>query len=290
VASRLLSPPEKWEFVQAYRKLTSQPPSSAAGLTVSQWFTRHVSKERVCQVLFALIRVSTYSNDPDSLSMPAAMQQAQTGSAGGVLYVDGGWQTMVDSLATLARDSGVKIRTGETINGLTANTILAIPPREVEQLTGKAPPSRKPLRMACLDLALAEPPPGAAHFALSLDHPLYFSMHSQWARLGPDGAALVQVGRYLNAGEQASRAELEAFCDLAMPGWRSRVAHARFLPNLTVTHAMPELTPRASAAVPGLNSVYVAGDWVGSEGMLTDAATASALAAASLLMERRAAA
>jgi phytoene dehydrogenase-like protein len=163
-------------------------------------------------VLFALIRASTYSNDADSLSMPATMRQVQTGAAGGVLYVDGGWQTMVDSLATLARHAGVKIRIGEAITELTAKTILA------------------------------------------------------------------------------TRAGLEAFCDLTMPGWRSCVAHARFLPNLTVTHAMPELTPRPAVAFPGLNSVYVAGDWVGPEGMLTDAATASALAAASLLLERRAAA
>ncbi len=100
LASRMLSLPEKLEFMQAFRKLQSEPPGSAAGVTVAQWLDRNTGKTRVRQVVLVLIRVSTYSNNPESLSMTATLRQMRAG-ADGVLYLDGGWQTMIDSLTAL---------------------------------------------------------------------------------------------------------------------------------------------------------------------------------------------
>ena len=69
------------------------------------------------------------------------------------------------------------------------------------------------------------------------------------------------------------------------------VAHRRFLPAITVMHAMATAHQGGTAGrpdpqvedVPGL---YVVGDWVGAEGLLVDASLASARRAAELIAAR----
>jgi hypothetical protein len=63
----------------------------------------------------------------------------------------------------------------------------------------------------------------------------------------------------------------------------------RFLPNMTVSHAMA--TPEGRPDVGALNQdrVALAGDWVGPEHMLTDAAVSSALRAAAMVQESKSA-
>jgi hypothetical protein len=86
------------------------------------------------------------------------------------------------------------------------------------------------------------------------------------------------------------RAELEEYATLVLPGWRRHVAFARFLPALTVTPMMPTTTDRPDEDFLGLQRITIAGDWVGPEGMLADAAVASALRAAGAIQRPRAAA
>lgn len=73
--------------------------------------------------------------------------------------------------------------------------------------------------------------------------------------------------------------------DSAQPGWREQVIHRRFMPALVVANDIPQaarggLAGRPGPEVPDAPGLFVAGDWVGPEGMLSDAATASARAAA----------
>ena len=72
-----------------------------------------------------------------------------------------------------------------------------------------------PVRAACLDVALASLPSPKTTFALGVDRPLYFSVHSRSARVAPDGAALVSTMKYLSPTEppDAARdaAELEGY-------------------------------------------------------------------------------
>ena len=65
----------------------------------------------------------------------------------------------------------------------------------------------------------------------------------------------------------------------------------RFLPELVVAHALPEAAfggtrGRPGPDVPDVPGLYVAGDWVGAEGLLADASLASARAAASAILAR----
>src|SRR5262245_30750529 len=89
----------------------------------------------------------------------------------------------------------------------------------------------------------------------------------------------------------AVRRELEALVDLCQPGWREFVVDERFMPHMVaanqlVTREDGGLSGRPGPECPGLPGVYFAGDWVGSEGLLADAALASASRAAKLILAR----
>ena len=82
----------------------------------------------------------------------------------------------------------------------------------------------------------------------------------------------------------ASPAELEAFLEELQPGWRDLVVHRRFLPSLAVTNALTipsAYRPQPQTPVRGL---YLAGDWVGGDGVMADAALTSARAAARAIL------
>ena len=56
---------------------------------------------------------------------------------------------------------------------------------------------QKPVRLVCLDVALSSLPDKDALFALGVDRPLYFSVHSAYAKLVPEGGALIHIAKYL---------------------------------------------------------------------------------------------
>ena len=108
---------------------------------------------------------------------------------------------------------------------------------------------------------------------------------------------MIHVAKYLptNAKDSAQsiEQELEGVLELMQPGWRELVIERRFLPRITVSHALVTakqggLTGRPMPAVPGLDGLYVAGDWVGHEGQLADASFASAKLAAAMILQTQA--
>ena len=72
--------------------------------------------------------------------------------------------------------------------------------------------------------------------------------------------------------------------DEMQPGWRERVVHRRFLPSMTVSNALVRPGVARPAAVTPVKGLYLAGDWVGDEGILSDAALASARTAARAIL------
>ena len=155
--------------------------------------------------------------------------------------------------------------------------------------------------MACLDVALSKLPVPRANFALGVDTPLYFSVHSAAAQLTPKGGALIHLAKYRKE-QQATDEELdgskprrtsaavedeqqlEELLDRMQPGWREVLVHRRFLPAMTVSNAL--VTPSAPRPSPitSVKGLYIAGDWVGDEGMLSDASLASARAASRAIL------
>jgi phytoene dehydrogenase-like protein len=289
-------------------------------VSVQEWIDRNIHDADAIAMMKALIRLTTYANDPDIQSAGSALHQIHLYKLGGVMYLDGGWQTLVDGLLTVATNAKARIVRGKKATKvqrrsnsgwlvtLSDNTqisakivVIAAGPREAHALfhddgerpevLSKAVKEAKPVHLACLDVALSSLPQKDVLFALGIDSPLYYSVHSAAARLAPEnGGAMIHVAKYLGASIQSKPKEdgqeLEELLDLLQPGWRNVVVKKRPLPNMVLSNAL------VSAANNGLSgrvdpkiedNLYIVGDWVGSEGLLSTASFASAKRAAQLI-------
>jgi phytoene dehydrogenase-like protein len=280
-------------------------------VSVAAWLDRALQTPEARGLVAAFLRVSTYAGDLDRMSAGAAVAQLQIAYKHNVLYLDGGWQTLVRGLRRAAEAAGVTIRTaarvasvdttGNTVNGVTLGdgtriaaraVILAVSPAAANALVPASAALAAhakdlvPVRAACLDVALSSLPDRRALFALGVDRPLYASVHSASAKLAPAGGAVVHLLHYAPSGDtRADEAELAALLTHLQPGWRDVVVEERFLPSMIASNALPTvamggLAGRPGSEVPGLAGLYLAGDWVGPRGMLADAVFASAGVAA----------
>jgi phytoene dehydrogenase-like protein len=313
VTTGLLSLAGKIEVARILAGLPKIDPADFRGRTVDEWLARVTSREEVWELLAALVRVATYAHDPARQGAEPALTQLQRAFRSNVLYLDEGWQSIVDALRSRAQAAGVRVETDAPVRrvvwdggGVRAVVLADGRERQVEAVVATGSPAQAsalapgveslrraaaraiPVRAACLDVALARVPRVHGRFALGIDTPLYVSLHSAVASLAPEGAGVVHAAKYLGSepsrDPQSVERELEQALDLLQPGWREVVVHRRFLPDMVVSNALA--TPAAPfepavAEVPGL---FVAGDWVGDEGLLADASLASARAAARALL------
>ena len=189
----------------------------------------------------------------------------------------------------------IQMATGEVVRSGTA--VVAVAPKtacDLLQLPPDAPLARwtansMPVRAACLDVALKRLDRPRQRFALGLDRPFYYSVHSAAAKLAPEGTSVVHVMKYLrdesSVQTDAIETELEGCLDRLQPGWRSHTIARRYLPNMTVAHSLPLAREDGLAGQPAVSlaehpNVFLAGDWVGPEALLADAAAASARSSA----------
>jgi phytoene dehydrogenase-like protein len=286
---------------------------------LAEWVDNQISHPEVRSLLLAVFRLTTYVNAPDKMSAGCAVKQLQMALDKGVVYMDNGWQTLVDGLRQAAEREDVIIRTrvrAEAIEralagaaaGVRLSTgdcleapvvIIASSPPVASALAGSAfTESAKwaeesvAVRAACMDVALERLPRPRTLFALGIDKPLYFSVHSASARLAPEGGALLHMIWYSPSGTDESperiKREFDDLLDLTQPGWRDVLVHCEFLPGLLVSNRLPEARTSGTAlwpgpAVPEVPGLFLAGDWVGGRGMLADAALGSARQAATLI-------
>lgn len=306
--SRLLTFSARIEMMRFLATVPRIDTRSLDRVPLEQWLNGRIRTREARTLIEALVRVSTYSNAPLELSAGAALDQFRTALNGGVTYLNGGWQTLVSRLRDAALAAGAVIHTGTGVQSLTtipANAfVLALPPRAVASILGDAAGLRllqsieatEPVQAACLDLGLRSLPEPSRTFSLGVDQPTYFSVHSRWADLAPSGKVLVQVAKYIPWSEETNpandREELARFLDVVQPGWWSQVEHERFMPRLNVTQGLVRAADGGLAGRPAVDAaaaenVYIAGDWVGEEGMLADAAFASAYRASQLIVSAR---
>jgi hypothetical protein len=277
LSTSLFTLPEKLEYGRLLARANQL--EALGDETLEHWLARELSSPRVRDAVRAIFRVSTYCNQP---TLPArnAIANLKLALAKNVLYLDGGWQTLVDAAVAKAREAGVEILENHPVHALPeGEVVLAVPPREAAELVPELDISRlTPVRAACLDLALDALPAPRRGFALGIDQPLYFSVHSNTVKLGAHHA--VHLAKYLGPSDVGADAlpELEALADAMQPGWREHMKARRFMPELCVMHAVPGF--RLPVEVPRVSSpesrVFLVGDWVGEEGMLLDAALSSA--------------
>jgi phytoene dehydrogenase-like protein len=327
LGSRLFTLREKARLIRLLATLPRVDVRRLDRVPLCAWVEENIGSGNAAAFLHALFRVSTYASDFSRLSAGVAIDQLKLALQGNVWYLDGGWQTLVEGLRARTLDAGGQVRTGSRVKTIGSHqdgasihlysgevlrsraAVVAVPPRTACEMLGlpeDAPlvqwtARRVPIKAACLDVALSSLPRPAERFALGLDGPFYFSVHSAAANLAPEGIAVVHAMKNLG-GETTEppemvEQELESLLDRIQPGWRERTVVRRYLPSMTVTHALPTaaengLFGRPLASVESHPQVFLAGDWVGSEGLLADASAASAREAArrvlSVLTEPRA--
>jgi len=320
MTSGLMSARDKLEAAKLlFRIRRMKKPVEFAAMSARAWLDANVARPRVRETLEALLRLATYCNEMEKLNAGAALNQLRLAMRG-VIYVDEGWQKIVDALHSSAVAAGVNFVTGSRvvrvnhdsavreieIGGLEYETttetqsyvvpppgdvrgtrlavetvLLAVDPQTARQLMGEVSwPQMTPVLLSTLDVALSRLPQPKKTFAVGIDRPLYYSVHSRWAQLTPKGGALIHVARY-GGGDEA---ELEALLDEMQPGWREIVVHCRFLPSMTVSNALVTPSTKRHPVQTKVRGLYVAGDWVGETGLLSDAALSSAREAAKAII------
>ncbi|MEM8934119.1 MAG: FAD-dependent oxidoreductase [Acidobacteriota bacterium] len=319
VTCRWMSWRERLDAARFLAGLGRVDPRALCGQTAAEWLAdcvRHPASRRLAD---ALLRLATYSNQPESLDASVAARQLQLAFRGGVLYLDGGWRTLVDGLRSVAVAAGARIETGRRIVRVAATptgswscctaagdtvaasaVVLAVGPRQADRLLGAVSEDAdddddsaryaaacRPVFAACLDVALDRLPRPERTFVQGIDRPLYVSVHSAAADLAPEGGALLHALRYLRDGERPSRDairdELESVLDRVQPGWRDHLVERQLLPHMRVCHDLPS-PERDRAAVRVDDGLMVAGDWVGPE-LLADASITSGYRAARALLD-----
>ncbi|WP_254509294.1 phytoene desaturase family protein [Anatilimnocola floriformis] len=313
----LLSWRDKWRLSSFFSELPKIDTSSLQSTSVREWVNDRFGRGTLAEFLCTMFRLTSYAADMEHYSAGAALDQFIMG-LGNVWYIDHGWQTLIDNLRAVAVTAGAKVRSAAHVvavrpdaNGVSLQltngemlssgaAVLAVGPQKVAELLAlpkehslsQWTANARPVRAACLDIALTKLPRPQHRFALGVDHAYYFSVHSAVAELGPEGLAVIHVAKYLSAGESGPviEQELEKFLDQVQPGWRSLVHTRRYLPSMLVAPDVPQaavggLKGRPAVDVLGTPGVFVAGDWVGPRGQLADASAASAEEAADRVLQ-----
>lgn len=311
----LLSAREKLEVARAVAALWRADEAETDGRTVSDWLDDRRLAGRARGFVEALVRVASYANAPDSFAAGPALAQARMGMRPGVRYLDGGFQSLVDQLEAIADARGVRIVPvgaravvpeatsvrvlADGMSWEATSVVLAVGgPEAAAALLPDRPASwgelAPPVTAACLELGVRGLP--AHRFALGIDEPTYGSTHAPPADLAPPDHAVVHLMRYRPVEDplpvEQQRARLDAVAR-HMGIEPSMVVEARFLPRMVVTGSLPTagtggLAGRPPVAVDEHPGVLLAGDWVGSEGLLLDAVAASAMEAGRLAAVRSA--
>ena len=282
---------------------------SAGDRSFGDWLDGEKARPDLIKYVTAMGRLVTYAACSEEL--PARVVLGQFAHEDGVVYLDGGWQSLVDALAATCRAAGVTIIDHTPVTALTEvdngwivtsgeqvltaqNVIIAAGgPQLATSLLGDDPADwvdrvGPALRASCLDVG---GPAGRLRFLQSADEPLYLSLHAPVAALAPDGHHLYSVMRYLAPDDMSTaeenRAALERHALRAGLPERGERAVDRFLAASVVTWGSPQVGVRRPTGLELADrGVLAAGDWIGPN-LLADASIVSG-AAAGIAAARRA--
>ena len=277
-----------------------------AGSSASEWIDSVRLPGEGAAYLGAFVRLVSYVDDLDRMPAGVAIGQLRL-ALKGVDYLDGGWQQLISGLLKNAVSAGAQLRqhtrvervepaaggwelyaAGEVIRAASVVVAVGRPAAARRMLPfdpgwGEVGPE---VTAACLDLGLRHP---GVRFTIGIDEPLYLSAHCPPGDLAPEGFALAHLLRYGASTPAADRDQLWRLAAAAGIG-ADDVAVQRFLPRMVVASSLPSpdrgLAGRPPVVVPGAQGLFLAGDWVGSDGWLVDASLASG-ERAGLLAARR---
>jgi len=91
------------------------------GVSMQEWIDRNFHDVDSIALMKALVSLTTYGNDPDIQSAGATLRQFQIYNQGGVMYLDRGWQSLVDGLVSAAKNANARIVLGKKVTKLQRN-------------------------------------------------------------------------------------------------------------------------------------------------------------------------
>ena len=318
-STSLLNWKERIEWITIMMKVNGIDTVKLAGQTFEQWVEQEARSKKVQSLLYVLGRLATYCHAPEKVSAKLIVSHLKT-VMGGVLYLDGGWQTIIDQLHNKAVVSGVQVQTHTAVNQIAPvehdqvklvlsngeeilgkYVICTTGPNELNKMLGeKINLSQSSfftetitVKGATLDVALSQLPKPKRLFAMSISDPLYYSVHSNYARLSEDGkSAVLHVFKYHHPddhidGEKVQN-ELEQFLEKMQPGWQKYMITSRYIPQIIVNQRLPQIGDehkllRSKTDIPGL---YIAGDWASPHSILAEGAVSSGIQAAEEITQK----
>jgi len=317
----LLGAGDKMALVRFFAGLTRARPGDLSGRSLQGWLDEKVRRPRLRRLLYSLAYPLVYTSALDLVSAEVFVDKFQRALKHPVHYVDGGWRVLVDGLREVAeragtrvvndarveavevgngRAWGVRLRDGSVVRA--GAVVLATGPRDASKLVGggehpalgRTVDGLVPARVACLDVALERLPSPDVPVVQDLDSPRFMTAQSLYSRVAPEGAAIVYTFKQLDprtpGDPREDERDLEDLLDAAQPGWRDVLVDRQYLPRIEAVGALPTaesggFAGRPGSRVPGLEDLYLVGDWVGPEGFLMDASVASARSAACSVLD-----
>jgi len=317
----LLNAGDKLALVRLLVALGAANPQAVANTSVQGWLDQNIRRPQLHRLMTALARTFVYSTALDLVSAELFVEKLQRALRHPVHYVDGGWGTLVDRLRVAAEQAGARIVSNTYVDSVELDdgrawsvrlrdgshvrasaVVVATSPRDAAKLVdgGEHPVMCQivegliPARIACLDVALERLPVPDHPIVQDLDGPRFMSAQSVYSRVTPEGAALIISFKQLDprypGDPREDERDLEDLLDVAQPGWRGALVRRQYLSRIEAVGTLPNareggFAGRPDSRVPGLDNLYLAGDWVGSKGFLVDASLASAQGAAELVLE-----
>jgi phytoene dehydrogenase-like protein len=318
----LLSIADKLELLGLFTGVGKLKAQDFSRVSVQAWLEQTVKRPKVRQFMEANARTAVYSDALDLVSAEVFITKMQLKLKSPIVYLDGGWQSLVNGLRNAAQQAGVHIITGSRVEGVehqagrltgirlaggkvvpaASAVIIATAPKDALKLVDResAPDLHRvveanvPAQIACLDVALSRLPDPGHPIVQDLEAPRFLTVQSLFSKVAPQAGAMVYTFKQLNPNRPTDphqdERELEDLLDTAQPGWRDVVVKRVFMPRIDAVGILPTaegggFAGRPGPTVAGLANLYLAGDWIGSEGFLADASLASARQVAQLILQ-----
>jgi phytoene dehydrogenase-like protein len=290
--------PQRFPVAQAglvAARVAAARPARWAGASAAEWIESLRLRGDAAVLAEAGVRLTTYVADLGRLPASLAITQMRS-AVRGVSYLDRGWEQLTLALQARAAADGAQIRqhaqvehvagkpgawevhTGWEVISAAAVVVAVGRPAAARRLLPPQPAWKNlgpPVTAACLDLGLRHP---GTRLVLGIDEPLYLSPHAPPGDLAPPGCGLVHVMRYGATKAADDREQLWALAAAAGVR-RADVMVERFLPRMEVVTCLPAprqgLAGRPPVVLPPAPGLFLAGDWVGPEGWLSDGSLAS---------------
>ncbi|WP_055536285.1 NAD(P)-binding protein [Streptomyces alboniger] len=243
------------------------------------------------------VAVATFHHDPGSLSARFVQERLRraTKLPPEAQYPRGGWARVIDRMAGLAWNLGVRVETLARVDSLADvprndPVVVATSLDAARRLLGDDSLRWESGRTALVDVAFRSRK-GDAFVVSDLDRTGWVERFTAQDRtLAPEGEQLVQAQIPLSPDETKHDgvARAEHLLDLGYRGWRERLTWRRASVANGRTGAVdhPGTTWRDRPSIDRGDGVYLAGDQVAAPGLLTEVSFNSAVEAVTLALTR----